>query len=61
MSPPSLPARTSTLVMGGGPAGIVSLKYLLEYGLKFGLSKDGEEEENPVLVEMEQEIGGTFK
>ncbi|WRT68738.1 uncharacterized protein IL334_005718 [Kwoniella shivajii] len=50
-----LPKRASTLVIGGGPAGLVSLKYTVEYGEKW---TDGEE---PVLVEMESEIGGTFK
>lgn len=50
-----LPERTSTLVIGGGPSGIVSLKYLREYGPKW---TEGEE---PVLVEMEDEIGGTFR
>jgi len=50
-----LPSHTSILVVGGGPAGLVSLKYALEYGPKWD---DGEE---PVLVEMESEIGGTFR
>lgn len=54
------PTHTSTLVIGGGPAGIVSLKYVQEYGRKFGLQGDGDGED-PVLVEMEAEIGGTFK
>lgn len=48
-----LPTHTSTLVIGGGPAGLVSLKYLLEYGTG--------DEEDPVLVEMEDDIGGTFR
>lgn len=50
-----IPTHTSTLVIGGGPAGIVSLKYLLEYGPEYA---KGEE---PVLVEMEEELGGTFR
>ncbi|WWD19371.1 hypothetical protein CI109_103831 [Kwoniella shandongensis] len=49
------PKRTSTLVIGGGPAGLVSLKYVVEYGERWN---EGEE---PVLVEMESEIGGTFR
>lgn len=56
----SFPTHTSTLVIGGGPAGIVSLKYLKEYGPVFGL-QGNENGEAPVLVEMEAEIGGTFK
>lgn len=60
MQPSPFPTRVSTLVIGGGPAGVVSLKYLREYGTKFGLQGDGDGEE-PVLVEMEAEIGGTFK
>lgn len=51
----SLPTHTSTLIIGGGPAGIVALKYFLEYGPK---CPPGEE---PVLVEMEDDIGGTFR
>lgn len=51
----SIPKRTSTLVIGGGPAGLVALKYLVEYGPEWA---HGEE---PVLVEMESGIGGTFK
>lgn len=49
-----LPSHTSTLVIGGGPAGIVSLKYLVESG-DYALG------EEPVCVEMESEIGGTFR
>lgn len=55
----SLPSRASTLVIGGGPAGIVSLKYLQEYGGRLGLEEDAQD--GPVLVEMEGEIGGTFR
>jgi dimethylaniline monooxygenase (N-oxide forming) len=51
----SLPTHTSTLIVGGGPSGIVSLKYCLEYGPKCDAGDE------PVLVEMESEIGGTFK
>jgi len=51
----AIPAQTSCLIIGGGPAGIVALKYMLEYGPK---SAAGEE---PVLVEMEDDIGGTFR
>ena len=53
MSP--FPSKTSLLVIGGGPAGLVSLKYFLEYGPGF------EEDEKPMLVEMESDIGGTFR
>ncbi|WVF67693.1 hypothetical protein IAT40_002452 [Kwoniella sp. CBS 6097] len=53
MSP--LSKRASTLVVGGGPAGLVSLKYAVEYGDRW------EEGEEPVLVEMEDDIGGTFR
>lgn len=55
MAGSTVPVRTSTLVIGGGPAGLVSLKYLLEYGPE---SPEGEE---PILVDMESEIGGTFR
>ncbi|WWC90360.1 uncharacterized protein L201_005293 [Kwoniella dendrophila CBS 6074] len=55
MSTSYLPERASTLVIGGGPAGLVSLKYAVEYGEKWN---QGEE---PILVEMESEIGGTFR
>ncbi|WWC63622.1 uncharacterized protein I303_106227 [Kwoniella dejecticola CBS 10117] len=51
----SLPRKTSTLVIGGGPAGLVSLKYAVEFGERWS---EGEE---PILVEMEREIGGTFR
>ncbi|WVR09297.1 hypothetical protein IAU60_006362 [Kwoniella sp. DSM 27419] len=51
----SLPPRTATLVIGGGPAGLVSLKYAVEYGEPSILG------EEPMLVEMESEIGGTFR
>lgn len=60
MQPRAIPQRTSTLIIGGGPAGIVSLKYVQEYGPRFGLQNEGDNEP-PVLVEMESEIGGTFK
>jgi dimethylaniline monooxygenase (N-oxide forming) len=46
--------HTSALVIGGGPAGLVSLKYLKE----FTEWVDGE---TPILVEQEEEIGGTFR
>jgi dimethylaniline monooxygenase (N-oxide forming) len=46
--------HTSALVIGGGPAGLVSLKYLKE----FTKWVDGE---TPILVEQEEEIGGTFR
>lgn len=49
-----LPERVSTLVIGGGPAGLVALKYLVE---QFPSSDD----ESPLLVEMEGDIGGTFR
>ncbi|WVQ79764.1 hypothetical protein IAT38_001864 [Cryptococcus sp. DSM 104549] len=51
----TFPQRTSTLVIGGGPAGIVGLKYTVEYGETWARG------EEPVLVEMESEIGGTFR
>ena len=54
-STPSPPAWTSALIIGGGPSGLVSLKYVLEYGGQFA------DEEPPVLVEMESELGGTFR
>ncbi|KAK8854495.1 hypothetical protein IAR55_003233 [Kwoniella newhampshirensis] len=54
MSSP-LPKRASTLIVGGGPAGLVSLRYVVEYGERWS---EGEE---PLLVEMEAEIGGTFR
>lgn len=59
----SLPERVSALVVGGGPAGIVSLKYLIEYGPKLGIvSKEEIENGSGVLgVEMEDDIGGTFR
>lgn len=50
----ALPAHTSTLVIGGGPAGLVALKYAL-------LHTTWDEGEDPVLVEMEDGIGGTFR
>lgn len=53
--PMTLPRQISTLVVGGGPAGIVSLKYTVEYGEAWS---EGEE---PLLIEMEPEIGGTFR
>jgi cation diffusion facilitator CzcD-associated flavoprotein CzcO len=60
MQTKAVPGRASTLVIGGGPAGIVSLKYIQEYGPQLGLQ--GEDDgEQPVLVEMEAEIGGTFR
>ncbi|WVO14601.1 hypothetical protein L204_102236 [Cryptococcus depauperatus] len=51
----NFPTRTSTLIIGGGPAGLVSLKYAIEYGQPW---LKGEE---PILVEMKEEIGGTFR
>lgn len=51
----SFPRQISTLVVGGGPAGIVSLKYTVEYGEAWS---EGEE---PLLIDMESEIGGTFR
>lgn len=50
----SLPARTSLLVIGGGPSGIVALKYALQ-------TLTWESGEAPVLVEAEPELGGTFR
>lgn len=49
-----LPEHTSTLVIGGGPAGLVALKYALRHS-------EWNEDDEPVLVEMEDEIGGTFR
>ncbi|WWC71229.1 uncharacterized protein I206_105182 [Kwoniella pini CBS 10737] len=51
----AIPKKASTLIIGGGPAGLVSLKYVVEYGERW---LEGEE---PFLVEMESEIGGTFR
>jgi hypothetical protein len=51
----ALPARASTLIIGGGPSGLVSLKYAREYGPAWA------EGEGPVLVEMEGDVGGTFR
>lgn len=48
------PSYTSALVIGGGPAGLVSLKYLKHHTTWI----DGED---PILVEQETEIGGTFR
>jgi len=48
------PEYTSALVIGGGPAGLVSLKYLQE-------EQSWIEGEEPILVEQEGEIGGTFR
>jgi len=48
------PEYTSALVIGGGPAGLVSLKYLKE-------EQSWIEGEEPILVEQEGEIGGTFR
>lgn len=50
------PTHTSSLVIGGGPAGIVSLKYLSCEG-----SAEWLKGEEPVLVEQESELGGTFR
>ena len=50
----ALPEHTSTLVIGGGPAGLVALKYALRHS-------EWNEGDEPVLVEMEDEIGGTFR
>jgi hypothetical protein len=41
------PEQTSTLIIGGGPSGLVSLKYATEYGPTWATG------EEPVLVEME--------
>ncbi|KIR28167.1 dimethylaniline monooxygenase [Cryptococcus deuterogattii 99/473] len=51
----TLPRLISTLIVGGGPAGIVSLKYTIEYGEAWST------DEEPLLIEMEPEIGGTFR
>lgn len=51
----TFPRLISTLVVGGGPAGIVSLKYTSEYGEAWS------SDEEPLLIEMEPEIGGTFR
>lgn len=51
----TLPRLISTLIVGGGPAGIVSLKYTIEYGGAWST------DEEPLLIEMEPEIGGTFR
>ena len=48
-------SRASTLIIGGGPAGLVSLKYTLEH------DQEHSEGDPPMLVEMESEIGGTFR
>jgi dimethylaniline monooxygenase (N-oxide forming) len=58
-----LPDRVSALVVGGGPAGLVSLKYLIEYGPKLDLiSKSDIDAGRGVLaVEMEDDVGGTFR
>lgn len=50
------PSHTSTLVVGGGPAGLVSLKYLSREA-----GSEWVEGEEPVLVEQESELGGTFR
>ena len=53
---PRYPTHTSALVIGGGPAGIVSLKYLsCESATEWPAG------EEPVLVEQESELGGTFR
>lgn len=54
MAASPFPAYTSALVIGGGPAGLVSLKYLKHHTKWI----DGED---PILVEQESEIGGTFR
>lgn len=61
--PTSLPETLSALIIGGGPSGIVSLKYLLEYGPRLGLveRKEIENGGGVMAVEMEGEIGGTFR
>lgn len=51
---PAYPSHTSALVIGGGPAGIVSLKYL-----KCHTTWPAGDE--PVLLEQESELGGTFR
>jgi cation diffusion facilitator CzcD-associated flavoprotein CzcO len=54
MTDPSFPSNTSALVIGGGPAGLVSLKYLKNHTTWI-------DSEEPLLVEQESEIGGTFR
>jgi hypothetical protein len=50
------PTHTSALVIGGGPAGLVSLKYL-----SCEAAAEWPSGEEPVLVEQESELGGTFR
>lgn len=61
MNSEAIPRQLSTLIIGGGPAGLVSLKYALEYGTDLGLGKPDADGERVALVEMESEIGGTFR
>ena len=58
-----LPDTVQALVIGAGPSGLVSLKYLIEYGPQLGLvSREAIARGTGVLgVEMESEIGGTFR
>ena len=62
-SQPSLPESVQALVIGAGPSGLVSLKYLIEYGPSLGLvSAERIRNGTGVLgVEMEADIGGTFR
>jgi dimethylaniline monooxygenase (N-oxide forming) len=59
----ALTDTVEALVVGAGPSGLVSLKYLLEYGPPLGLvSRSAIAAGTGVLgVEMEAEIGGTFR
>lgn len=50
------PTHTSALVIGGGPAGLVSLKYL-----SCEAAAEWPSGEEPVLVEQESKLGGTFR
>lgn len=50
----ALPERTACFVLGGGPSGLVALKTFLNHGPD---TKDAP----PVLVEMEDGVGGTFR
>lgn len=59
----AFPDTLDVLVVGAGPSGLVSLKYLIEYGPSLGIvSREAIEDGTGVLgVEMEAEIGGTFR